>query len=105
MIQKKMCPCAYFVSFLSDSLQAMDCSPLGSSVHGSLQVRILEWVGSPSPADLPNLWLLCLLHWQVDSLPLAPPGKPIKEVVNVTHQMTEKYTCSAEPTGETPFRC
>ena len=34
----------------------MDCSPLGSSVHGSLQARILEWVGSPSPADLPNLW-------------------------------------------------
>ena len=24
-----------------------------------------------------NLHLLCLLHWQVDSLPLVPPGKPI----------------------------
>ena len=23
-----------------------------------------------------NLRLLCLLHWQVDSLPLAPSGKP-----------------------------
>ena len=23
-----------------------------------------------------NLCLLCLLHWQVGSLPLAPPGKP-----------------------------
>ena len=23
-----------------------------------------------------NLCLLCLLHWQADSLPLAPPGKP-----------------------------
>ena len=23
-----------------------------------------------------NLRLLCLLHWQVDSLPLVPPGKP-----------------------------
>ena len=23
-----------------------------------------------------NLPLLCLLHWQADSLPLAPPGKP-----------------------------
>ena len=22
------------------------------------------------------LHLLCLLHWQADSLPLAPPGKP-----------------------------
>ena len=26
-----------------------------------------------------NLCLLHLLHWQVDSLPLAPPGNPAKE--------------------------
>ena len=32
----------------------MDCSPLGSSVHGILQARILEWVAIPSPGDLPN---------------------------------------------------
>ena len=33
----------------------MDCSPPGSSVHGILQVVILEWVAMPSPpGDLPN---------------------------------------------------
>ena len=26
----------------------MDCSPQGSSVHGILQARILEWVAMPS---------------------------------------------------------
>ena len=26
----------------------MDCSPAGSSVHGILQVRILEWVATPT---------------------------------------------------------
>ena len=26
----------------------MDCSPLGASVHGILQARILEWVAMPS---------------------------------------------------------
>ena len=26
----------------------MDCSPSGSSVHGILQTRILEWVAVPS---------------------------------------------------------
>ena len=26
-----------------------------------------------------NARLFCLLHWQAGSLPLAPPGKPIKE--------------------------
>ena len=40
------------------------------------------WSGLPFPplGDIPdqglNLHLLCLLHWQVDSLPLVPPGKP-----------------------------
>ena len=32
---------------------SMDCSLPGSSVHGILEVRILEWVAVPSP-DLPN---------------------------------------------------
>ena len=32
----------------------MDCSPPGSSVHGILQGRTLEWVAVPSSRDLPN---------------------------------------------------
>ena len=32
----------------------MDHSPPGSSVHGTLQARILEWVAVPSPRDLPD---------------------------------------------------
>ena len=32
----------------------MNCSPPGSSVHGILQARILEWVAMSSPGDLPN---------------------------------------------------
>ena len=30
-------------------------NPLGSSVHGISQARILEWLPFPSPGDLPNL--------------------------------------------------
>ena len=30
----------------------------------------------PTQGSNPNLCLLCFLHWQVGSLPLAPPGKP-----------------------------
>ena len=33
---------------------SMDCSPPGSSVHGILQARILEWVAIPFSRDLPN---------------------------------------------------
>ena len=32
---------------MSDSCNPMDCSPLGSSVHGISQARILEWVAIP----------------------------------------------------------
>ena len=32
----------------------IDYSPPGSSVHGVLQARILEWVPFPSPGDLPD---------------------------------------------------
>ena len=33
----------------------MDLSPLGSSVHGILQARILDWVAIPFSGDLPDL--------------------------------------------------
>ena len=52
------------------------------------------WSGlpCPPPGDLPdpgikprtqgsNPGLLCLLHWQAGSLPLAPPGKPFHDCV------------------------
>ena len=59
----------------------MDRSPPGSSVHGILQARILEWGVMPSsressrPRDRTHV-SYCLLHWQASSSPLAPPGKP-----------------------------
>ena len=60
----------------------MDCSPPGSSVHGILQARILEWAAMPSSRGSSldrtqgsNPGLLGLLQWQLGSLPLAPSGK------------------------------
>ena len=59
----------------------------GSSVHGILQARILEWVaisssrGSSWPRDRTSGSVL--LPLQVGSLPLAPPGKPLKMQVKV----------------------
>ena len=41
-------------SVVSDSLRPVDCSPPGSSVHGTLQARILEWVAMASSRDLPS---------------------------------------------------
>ena len=47
----------------------MDCSPPGSSVHGILQARILEWVALPYSRDLPDPGIepASLLYWQMGS--------------------------------------
>ena len=58
----------------------VDCSLPGSSIHAIFQARILEChflLQGIIPTQGWNLCLLCLLHWQADSLPLAPPGKPL----------------------------
>ena len=47
----------------------MDCSPPGSSTHGILQARVLEWL--PNPGIEPGSPAL-----QADALPSEPPGKP-----------------------------
>ena len=55
----------------------VDCSPLGSSVLGTLQERILEWVAiSSSRGSSQPRGSYVYLHWQAGSLPLVPPGKP-----------------------------
>ena len=41
-------PACSVASIMSDALRPKDCSPPGSSVHGILQVRTLEWVAMPS---------------------------------------------------------
>ena len=68
----------------------MDYNLPGSSVHGILRARILKWKKKKKntevgfhfllqgifPTQGSSLHLLSLLHRQVGSLPLAPPGKP-----------------------------
>ena len=51
----------------------MDCIWPGSFVCGIFQARILKQVAISSSrgSSWLNLCLLCLLHWQVDSLPLC----------------------------------
>ena len=62
----------------------MDCSAPGSSVHRIFHRNtgvgchfLLQGI---FPIQGWNQSLLHLLHWQVDSFPLAPPRKPFEEV-------------------------
>ena len=61
----------------------MDCSPPGTSVlwaspGKNTGVGCHALLQGTCPTQGSNPCLLCLLHWQVSSLPLAPPEKPIK---------------------------
>ena len=74
----------------------MDCIPPGSSVHGILQARKLEWLPGSSPGHLPDpgvepifspalagglvFLFVCLF------LPLEPPGKP---ALGVSHEKVQ----------------
>ena len=87
-----MCACSVAQSCpaLCDSV---DCNPPGSSVHGILQARILEWVGyfllqGIFPNQGSNPCLLHLLYWQVDSLPLYHLGSPVLSITNVLGRMS-----------------
>ena len=70
----------------------MDCSPPGSSVHGILQARLLEWVaipfcrGSSPPSQQLNP---SVLHWQADSLLSEPPGRSFPDNGSVVEPSTE----------------
>ena len=61
-------------------LDPMGCSLPGSSVHGILQARILEWVTIPFSRGSSQLrgQILVFLHWQADSLPLSHQGVAIR---------------------------
>ena len=55
--------------------QPMDCSPPGSSVHGILQGRILEWAAIPFSRNLPDPGIEPgSPALQADSLPSEPQG-------------------------------
>ena len=78
----------------------MDCSPPGSSVHGTFQERILEQVAiscskrSAQPRGLnPHL-----LHWQADSLPLSHGGSPMPVILcraTLSPHLAHSFPCRA----------
>ena len=74
MEQLSLCLRAKSLQSCPTLCDSVGCNSPGSAVHGILQARILEWVAMPSSSG--SSLFLRLLHWQVGSLPLAPPGKP-----------------------------
>ena len=63
------------------------CDPMGYTVHGILQAKILEWVAFPFSRDPPNSGIKSRSpSLQEDSLPAEPQGKPLQTLVFNTYQ-------------------
>ena len=77
--------CAKLLQLCLTLCNPMDCSPPGSSVHGILQARILEWVAIIPPGDLPDLGIearsLMSSALPAGFLPLVPPGEPLHRLL------------------------
>ena len=72
--------CAKLLQLCPTLFDPIGCSLPGSTVHGILQAKILEWVAMPSSRGASqhrDRTRLSLLYLQAGSLPLAPPGKPL----------------------------
>ena len=61
---------------MSDSGDPADCSLPGSSVHGILQARILEWVAIPGDLPYPRIEPRSPAL-EADALTSEPPGKSL----------------------------
>ena len=77
----------------------MDCSPLGSSVRGILQARILSGLPCPPPGDLPNSGIdppSLVSPALQESLPAEPLGKPHGVQLGTISGLTPNKLCDLE---------
>ena len=78
------------------------CNHIDYTVHGILQVRILEWV-APSPGDLPNPGIEPRSPaLQAVSLPVEPPGKPKNAGFNSWYPFSSRFS---QPRNHTGISC
>ena len=80
-IQRKWhCVCVLIVQSCPTLCNPMDCSFPGSSVHGILQARILEWIAIPFSMESSQPWgwtWVSRIEGRFVTI-WAPPGKPQK---------------------------
>ena len=96
-----------FHSTCAKSLQSCPtlCNPKGrglpgSSVHGTLRARILEWVAMPSFRE--SSWSRGQTGspaLQVDSLPLVPAGKPSLNMLLLLSRFSRVRLCATPLTA------
>ena len=78
--------------------EPMDCPPPGSSVHGILQAKILEWDAIPFSRESSNPGIKSRSPaLQADSLPSEPPGTLLEL------KSAEGFLCELSLPSSKPF--
>ena len=88
LLHAKLYVCAKSLQFCPALYDPLDCSSWGFSVLGTLQARILVWgchtlLQGIFPTQGLNTLFICLLHWQMGTLPLVPSEKSIAIAIEV----------------------
>ena len=79
-----VCVCVLVAQSCLTLCDPMHCSPPGSSVHGILQARILEWVAIPFPTQGLNLGLLHCRQMFYHQSHQGSPNLSIHNLLTVT---------------------
>ena len=86
------CVCVLVTQLCPTLCNPIDCSPPGSSVHGILQARILEWVTIPFSRG--SSWhqgsSLGLLHYRLILYCLSHQRSPGKAAMTNYHRLSDK---------------
>ena len=90
-----MCVCVQLLQLCPTLCDSVGYSPSGFSVRGILQARVTGvdchvLLQGIFPTQGSNPRFLCLLHWQADCLPLAPPGNMTRAHATGTQGLKHK---------------
>ena len=94
--------CSHFSRVQLCVTLSLYCSLPGSSGHGILQARMLEWTATPSsrgpslPPDQTHV--SCLLPWQANRLPLPPSGISYPKMSNLPNMTSLDLLTPNHPT-------
>ena len=102
LLKKKLCVCLKSLQGCTTLSDTMDCSPLGNSVRGILQARILECAAMSSSSghlrDLGIKTVSCISYtagwFFTTEPPLNPPQKRMKYVNMLTNSINLHGTIS-----------
>ena len=72
----------------------MDCSPLGSSIHGIFQARVLEWGAIAFSERNLYRWRNLHLHPCPDTLKRILNSSAVQKKYNSSHMCNFKFSCS-----------